>query len=173
LGSCNYDETKAKSSAIFELCKDESAVFEKLALRLSQQLKAYPDELLGVACPKNDDVTKVRAALEAVPQLSSHLLDDGDVFDVFDLDKRICICSMHDAKGLEFRAMHLPFAEHLTKMGDTQKRLAFTSVTRAKTSLTIYHVQSLPGYLEQARDKNAPAKAPPDVRALFPAGRKK
>lgn len=172
LGSCNYDETKAKSSVTFEACKNDADLFQKLAARLAQQLKAYPDELIGIACPKNDDVRKVRAAVEALPQLKRHLLDDGEVVDVFDPEKRICLCTMHDAKGLEFRAMHLAFVEHVTRMGDTQKRLCFTSVTRAKTSLSVYHVRALPGYLEQARDKNAPPKPLPSVGALFP-GKKK
>lgn len=172
IGSCNYDETKAKSSVTFESCKNDADLFQKLAARLVQQLKAYPDELVGIACPKNDDVKNVRAALEAVPQLSRHLLDDGDVANVFDPEQRICICTMHDAKGLEFRAMHLAFAEHVSRTGDTQKRLSFTSVTRAKTSLSVYHLRPLPGYLEQARDRNAPPKPPPNIGALFP-GRKK
>jgi superfamily I DNA/RNA helicase len=172
LGNCNYDETKAKSSVSFESCKDEREVFEKLAARLAQQLKAYPDELIGVACPKNDDVRTVREAIQALPQLEPHLLDEGKLVDLFDPERRICICTMHDAKGLEFRAMHLPFAEHLKKMGPNQKRLAFTSVTRAKTSLSIYHVGPLPGYLEQAREKLAPLKPPPDIGALFPGRRK-
>jgi superfamily I DNA/RNA helicase len=173
LPSCNYDETKAKSSVIFHACTDDSDVFEKLAARLTQQLKAYPDELLGIACPKNDDVMNVRGALAAVPDIAPHLLDDGKLFNADNLEQRICLCTMHDAKGLEFRAMHLPFAEHLNKMRDTQKRLAFTSVTRAKTALSIYHVQPLPGYLEQARDKSTPPRPPPNVGSLFPAGRKK
>lgn len=173
IGSCNYDETKAKSSVTFESCKDDAELFHKLAARLVQQLKAYPNELIGIACPKNDDVKKVRGALEAVPEIEPHLLDDGQLVNDFDIDERICICTMHDAKGLEFRTMHLPFAEHVTRMGDTQKRLSFTSATRAKTSLSVYHVRPLPGYLEQAREKVAPPKPPPIVGALFPGKGKK
>jgi superfamily I DNA/RNA helicase len=172
VGSCNYDETKAKSSVNFDECANESEVFRKLGARLIQQLKAYPGELLGVACPTNDDVRKIRVALGEMEQVSPHLLSDGEFRNPFDLDRRICVCTMHDAKGLEFRAMHLPFCEHLKRMGDTQKRLAFTSVTRAKTSLSIYHVDPLPGYIEQARDTLAVPKPPPSVKSLFP-GKKK
>lgn len=173
LGSCNYDETKAKSSVTFDSCQDDAELSQRLAARLVQQLKAYPDELIGIACPKNEDVRKVRSVLESLPQIEPHLLDDGELVNGFDLQERVYICTMHDAKGLEFRALHLPFAEHVNRMGDTQKRLAFTSITRAKTSLSIYHVQPLPGYFEQAREAVAPPKPPPRVGALFPGKGKK
>jgi DNA helicase IV len=173
LGTCNYDETKAKSSVTFEPCDSDTDVFKRLAARLTQQLKAYPGELLGIASPKNDDVQKIRTALSAVPEVAPYLLSDGELFSGSDVEQRICICTMHDAKGLEFRALHLPFAEHVTISREMQKRLAFTSVTRAKTSLSVYSVDALPGYFEQARDKVAAPKPPPNVSALFPAGKKK
>ena len=173
IDSCNYDETKAKSSATFETCNDQAELNEKLAARLAQQLKAYPDELLGVACPTNDDVKQVRQALEASKLVAANLLAEGELDDAFDGGKRIFICTMHEAKGLEFRALHLPYAEHLSKMRETQKRLAFTSVTRAKTSLSVYNIDALPGYFEQAREKVAPPKAPPKLSDLFHTGKKK
>jgi superfamily I DNA/RNA helicase len=172
LGSCNYDETKAKSSATFEACTNEADVISKLVSRLTQQLKAYPGELLGVACPTNQATSKVREALEKSSQLKLHLLDETVFSDPFDDGPRISISTMHDAKGLEFRAMHLPFAEQLKKLGETQKRLAFTSVTRAKTSLSVYHVEPLPGYFEQAREHISPLKPPPEISSLF-RGKKK
>lgn len=173
LGSCNYNELKAKSDVVFEACKDEAEMFRKLGARLTQQLKAYPDELLGVACPRNVDVAKVRAALESLPQIASHLLPDGEFSNSAEPDQRIYISTMHAAKGLEFRAFHLLFVENLSRMGSVQKRLAFTSVTRAKTTLSVYHVAPLPGYIEQARDRNAPPRPLPAVSSLFPTGRKK
>jgi superfamily I DNA/RNA helicase len=172
LGSCNYDETKAKSSVSHEQCTDDDDMFQKLTTRLTQQLKAYPDELIGIASPTNEDVEKIRHFLETHPHLGRYLLADGDFIDIGDSERRICLCTMHEAKGLEFRAMHLPYAEHVSKAGSTQKRLAFTSVTRAKTSLSVYHIKSLPGYWEQAREKIAPPKPPRDLAALFP-GKKK
>lgn len=168
IGTCNYDETKAPSSVTFEACEDDAELAQNLAGRLSRQLKAYPDELLGVACPRNEDVNRVRAALTANNQTQPYLLDEGELFNPLDLEQRIYVCTMHDAKGLEFRALHLAFAEHVSKMRSTQKRLAFTAVTRAKTSLTVYSTAPLPGYLEQARDQASPPKPPPKVRDLFP-----
>jgi superfamily I DNA/RNA helicase len=166
INSCNYDETKAKSSVSFETCADAADLYTKLVGRLQQQLKAYPGELLGVACPRNEEVDKLREALLA-SAISGQLLEEGELFNTLDPEQRIVVCSMHDTKGLEFRALHLAFAEFLKKMGPGQKRLAFTAVTRAKTSLSVYNVAPLPGYMEQARDKLSAPKAPPSVSGLF------
>jgi superfamily I DNA/RNA helicase len=172
LSSCNYDETKAKSGVNFEECRDEDALYESLSARLAAQLKTYPDELLGVATPKNADVQKLRSALASDPRTSQFLLPEGEFDDPFDKVRRICVCTMHDAKGLEFRCMHLALVENLKKMGSTQKRLAFTSITRSKTALSVYCVNPMPGYMEAAREAVAVPKPPPNVRSLFPAGRK-
>jgi superfamily I DNA/RNA helicase len=143
-------------------------MYDRLAKKLLQQLKAYPDELLGVACPTNSDVDNVRTALSRRPDIAPFLGDLDKMHDSEDIERRICICTIHDAKGLEFRAMHIPFAEHVNKMRAKQKKLAFTGATRAKTSLSIYHLSPLPGYLEQARETVSPRKPPPNVGDLFP-----
>jgi len=52
-------------------------------------------------------------------------------------------------------------------MRDIQKKLSFTSVTRAKTSLSVYHLAPLPGYFEQGRDKVSPPRAPPRSATYF------
>lgn len=168
IGTCNYDETKAKSSVTFERCSDDADLFRKLTLRLSQQLKAYPDELLGVICPRRSEVDKVRANLCGDSEMAPYILDEGALVDIGNSLRRIYVCTMHDAKGLEFRALHIAFAEHTSKMREHQKRLVFTGITRAKTSLSVYHISPLPGYFEQAHEAVTPPKAPPAVHELFP-----
>jgi superfamily I DNA and RNA helicase len=66
----------------------------------------------------------------------------------FDAEKRVVITTIHGAKGLEFRALHLLAMDNITKF-KTQKNMAFTAVSRAKTSLTIYSGKELPGYLQK------------------------
>jgi len=172
LPSCNYDETNARSGVNFEQCKDVDALINSLGSRLAVQLKTYPDELLGVAAPKNDDVRYIRAALENLPHVGPFLLGDGELSNPHKQNQRIFLCTMHDSKGLEFRCMHIAFAEHLKAMGDTQKRLAFTSASRAKTALSVYQIAQMPGYMEAAREAVSTPKPAPDIRSLFPAGRK-
>lgn len=59
------------------------------------------------------------------------------------------VTTIISAKGLEFRAVHLLGMDMISRFRDVQKNLAFTGVTRAKTSLRIYYNKSIPGYLEK------------------------
>lgn len=74
--------------------------------------------------------------------------DDG--YQPIQADKPIWLSTVHSAKGLEFRALHFAGSEFVTHFRGEQKRLAYTGVTRAKTSLVIYHDNSLPGYFDAA-----------------------
>jgi superfamily I DNA and RNA helicase len=79
----------------------------------------------------------------------------------------ICVCSLHAAKGLEFRTVHLVGGEGFPSFRDRQKRMSYTAITRAKTSLNLYSVNPLPGYLEQAVYDANPEPGPPDLDAVF------
>lgn len=165
LPSCNYKEHLAPSDAKFVECRTGEEQANEIIQRLTQQIKTYPDELLGVACPTRDDTAKIRAALAQSP-LADYLLDEGDLTP--DPERRIHICNVYQAKGLEYRALHLAFMEHITTGRAAQKRIAFTALTRAKTSLTVYFTSSIPGYLSQARDAvESKPKKPVDLNDLF------
>ena len=132
---------------------------DELLARLDTQLKAYPGEFIGVACPRGEDLTVVIDRLRHSPfasQLIVQTSDDG--YEAFDPQRSICVCRLHSAKGLEFRAFHILAAEGLKKF-PMQRELTFMGVTRAKTSLCIYYSGDLPSYLEGALSKlngNAP-----------------
>jgi DNA helicase IV len=132
---------------------------DELLTRLDTQLKAYPGEFIGVACPRSEDLTLVIDRLRHSPfasQLIVQTSDDG--YEAFDQKRSICVCRLHSAKGLEFRAFHILAAEGLKKF-PMQRELTFMGVTRAKTSLCIYYSGDLPSYLEGALSKlntNAP-----------------
>jgi superfamily I DNA/RNA helicase len=87
-------------------------------------------------------------------------------YEIFDPQKSICACKLHSAKGLEFRALNILAAEGLKKF-PMQRELAFMGVTRAKTSLCIYHCADLPSYLEEALSKLIPAAAVVGIDALL------
>jgi superfamily I DNA/RNA helicase len=73
----------------------------------------------------------------------------------------IVLLTAHSAKGLEFRCVHLPFADGV-KSFELQRKLAYTMVTRAKTDLSIYYRPGkLPGYWEQAIADALTDQAPP------------
>lgn len=157
LETSRYPEAKLEStvdplpfSTLDEQC-------DELVARLDSQIKAYPGELIGVSCPLGEDLTRVVERLRNssfAGRLIVQTSEDG--YEAFDSGKSICACKLHSAKGLEFRAFHILAAERLKRF-PMQRELAFMGVTRAKTSLCIYHTADLPSYLEGALSKLGPA----------------
>jgi superfamily I DNA/RNA helicase len=159
LETSKYPEAKMVSSVeIIPPCSLADQCTE-LMTRLDSQIKAYPGELIGIACPRGEDLGEVVDILRASPfagQLIVQTSEDGYV--PFDTTKSICASKLHSAKGLEFRAFHILATEGLKKL-PMQRELAFMGVTRAKTSLCIYHSEDLPSYLEEALSKLKPTTA--------------
>jgi hypothetical protein len=58
--------------------------------------------------------------------------------------------------------------QHLHKLGENQKRIAYTAITRAKTTVSIYFTGKIPGYLEEAQVAIEPPKPKPALKDLFP-----
>jgi len=162
----NYDEL-SKPSTVTCYCGDLEEQAQQIIDSLDLQLKAYPDELLGVICPRHEELEAIwehiqGSHLEPISILQS--FKEGYV--PFEPHTRICVSTLHSAKGLEFRTLHLAACDLIKKFA-TQRNMAFTAVTRAKTSLSIYHSENLPGYLESALASLEPAQDPPDVEDLF------
>ncbi|WP_073564663.1 ATP-binding domain-containing protein [Archangium sp. Cb G35] len=168
LPTSNYKESKAKSDVKFVPCDAEDHQADEVIKRLEIQVRTYPGELLGVISPRNEDAARIRAAI-AASSLAPNLIDEGGL--ASDDDKTIHVCNMFDAKGLEYRAVHITHGHNVHRLKEKQKRTVYTSVTRAKTSLTVYYIKRIPAYLEEARDEAGP-KMRADARSLFP-GRKK
>jgi hypothetical protein len=59
--------------------------------------------------------------------------------------------------------------QHLHKLRENQKRIAYTAMTRAKTTLSIYFTGKIPGYLEQAQVAVEAPKPKPQLEDLFPS----
>ena len=132
----------------------------EIAKALRTQLRAFPNELLAVVCPLNQHVKEVLANLQGEADLAPRLCKIDDDDDAFDSTKPICVCTVHGAKGLEVRALHFAAAEHVKK-APHQRNLGFTAVTRAKTSIAIYHDGDLKGWFESAVAGLHPPKGPP------------
>jgi hypothetical protein len=116
---------------------------------ISTQLRAYPDGIIGILCPRHKELDSVWSTLTNSPlsddvQLQKH----ANGYEPFDSDRRVIVTTTHGAKGLEFRALHLMGMDKVVKFRANQRNITYTAVTRAKTSLTIYHDGALPGYLE-------------------------
>lgn len=123
------------------------------AERLVAQLKAYPNQLLGVLVPRrNHELPEVWEMLQEYPALSGKITNTHKDFDP---SLPIWVCSSHSAKGTEFRAVHLLAADTIAKFNAHARRLAFTAVTRAKTVLIVYHEKALlPFFASALAEKN-------------------
>jgi superfamily I DNA/RNA helicase len=162
--TCNY--TGPQSKVHFNRCADDEEQVRRIIESLKVQLTAYPDELLGVAAPRKRDRDFLRARLEAsplAPFLLPHRKSGSD-----DSKQQIYVAHLTEIKGLEFRTIHLALMQHLHKLGANQKRIAYTAITRAKTTVSIYFTDTIPGYLEQAQVAVEPPKPKPPLADLFP-----
>jgi len=135
---------------------------------IETQLRAYPDGIIGLLCPRHAELDAVIDRLE-----KSQLAGDIQVqrrtegYVAFAPERRVIVTTLHSAKGLEFRALHLLGMDMVRNFQAAQKRMSFTGVTRAKTSLSIYHQSSLPGHLERGLAAISPETGPPDLNDLF------
>lgn len=168
VATCNYRPGGGQPTV--EIVRGSlSSQCSKMMELLKVQLRAYPDELLGVICPKRSDLDAVAAKLDEDWSLAARYSHVDEEFGAFDPDRPICLCTGHGAKGLEFRAVHLLAADTLMKF-KLQRNLGYTAATRAKTSLTIYHEGVLPGWLQSAIARSRGRVAAPPLGAPFGKG---
>lgn len=159
--TCNYDESVRPSRVTIHGQVSPETQAQLIIEDLRVQLKAYPGELLGVACPLREQVGPIWDAISASSELAPFAVcqtnEEGYV--AFQPHTCISVSTIHSAKGLEFRTLHIPGAEGIKKHGPVQRNVAYTAVTRAKTSLSIYHEANLPPFLEAAvAQVSGPAK---------------
>ncbi|MEK7992988.1 MAG: ATP-binding domain-containing protein [Planctomycetota bacterium] len=162
-----YDEEKRPSTVDSDKCSSLDEAAGLVLERLKIQLEAYPDELLGVVAPRREDAECIGQKLLASEIGTSCVVQSDTDYISFGANTSVCVCSLHAAKGLEFRTVHLVGAEGFPAFRDKQKRMAYTAITRAKTSLNLYSVDPLPGYLAQAVYDANPQPDPPDLDAVF------
>lgn len=144
----NYKEADYPSTFLSKgnLSLDEQIA--AMAIQIKAQRFAYPDELIGVLCPRNEELNAIFSGLTDAGLGAS--ITRANESSGFDPTCPIWLSTLTAAKGLEFRAVHIGGLDFLFRMGDVQKRLIYTGVTRAKTALTLYWQKSIPGYLQSA-----------------------
>jgi superfamily I DNA/RNA helicase len=166
LPTANYDEnarpSKVEPWPLASLEEQITKALEQLAL----QMKAYPGEMLAIVTPLVDSLEKVWQAVKTSPLKAHSFCLSGPDQDNFDTKKQICVCTLHAAKGLEFRAVHIVGADQIKRFPN-QRNLAYMAVTRAKTSLSIYYSGSLPSFLDGAIEGIQPPSKLPQVKDVF------
>jgi len=148
--SSQYDE-EAKPSTVDKIkCGTFEEECDNIIKSLRVQVRAYPDEMLGVICPTNKGLERIWGQISRSDLAEYSVKQSSQVgYEGFTQKTRICCSTIHSAKGLEFRTLHMPCIEDISKL-DLEINICFTAITRAKTSLTMYHVAPIPGYLERA-----------------------
>lgn len=163
----NYNEEINPSAVNLFKCKDINDQCDKIYNRLKTQIKAYPNEFIAILCPLRKDVRTIGdyfVNTDLSSKITFHLSDERRPPLV--KEKPIVICTIHSAKGLEFRALHLASFEYIKKFRK-QRFLAYMATTRVKTSLSVYYTEDLPGYFEQADAKMKRPPKMPDLNEVF------
>ena len=167
LPTCNYNEPLRPSSVELIHCQTFAEQTPKIIEKVRVQLKAYPDELLGILCPKNKELDRVFGRYLQTDLAPLCMKQGGGDHSAFDDTKTIHVGNLRSREeGVEFRTVHLAYAESL-KDFSYGRNIAFTAVTRAKTSLSIYHIGPIPGYLRQAFTELQPLPKLPTVKDLL------
>lgn len=168
--TCNYNEPDNPSEVT---CQRYSTIDDQLSemiKRIKTQLKAFPDELIGVIAPKPVHLEPLWQALSQSSFASVCAQQRQGEYVPFEFGKRVYLATIHSSKGCEFRCVHIPIAEGIAKI-PMPRNSAFTAVTRAQTSLSLYHTDDLPGYLEEAVDHIVnPGRRAPTIDDVFRGG---
>lgn len=152
--TAHYNEEQMPSSVSKFVCADFPEQVKRIIEEVGVQLRAYPDELIGILFPKNSEVDAFCTTVKAHPEIAKVLYRVKDEEGVWSDATRLVASTIHSAKGLEFRAVHVGCCESIRATGqEKQKNLAFTAVTRAKTSLRLYWTGRVPPYLTDALQK--------------------
>ena len=156
---CNYDEAGRPSSVIAINCADEDAQFKRCIEEIKRQIRYIVDEPILVLSHRGETRDQIWAMIEADPDISSKaMLQSSEGYEPFGPDSLIRVMTVASAKGSEARAVHILKAD---KFDTGLRELAFTAVTRAKTEVTIYHCNALPGHLQP------PASDLPELEDIF------
>lgn len=170
--TCQYDERARPATVevvIADSMEDQAvAIVEKVRI----QLKAYPEELIGVIAPRNEDAMFLWQQLGGSDIASEVQYLKGESGIEFGGGTRVCVGTVNAAKGLEFRAVHLAAADKF-RAAPLQRERFFTAVTRAKTSLSIYHSLEPIGFIEEALGSLSAPPNLPELDSLFVAEKKK
>jgi DNA helicase IV len=166
---CNYDEAARPSSVELVEVADFGAQIEKALSFLPSQLEAYPEELIGIMCPTTEKTLGIWDRIRSSEFGKIAVIQGGGENAPFRPETRLCVSTLHSAKGLEFRAAHVLGCEFL-EASPYSLNLTYTAVTRTKTSLRMYYSQQVPGFLEQAFADLQLEHDTPDLDDIF--GRK-
>lgn len=164
--SSNYDERGRPSAVLAHRCDSLEEEIEQVLAKLDDQLRAYPEELVGIISPSKEATAEVWRSISSSKYLDIASYQGEGQNISFAPGIQICVSTLHMAKGLEYRALHVVSCENFRRR-PLPRSLAFTAVTRAKTSLDLYYSGDLMGFLEEAVSVLEPPSALPNLKDVF------
>ncbi len=167
VSTSNYDENTTPSTVEVVRTNTVEEQCDIIFKRIKIQLKAYPNEYIGIITPRNEELSRLSQFFMQTDLYSDDLLqvrEEG--YASLEHSKPVILTTLHSAKGLEFRALHIAALDRVKRF-KKQRNMCFTAVTRAKTAICIYYVEELPGYFEQAYTNMQRPPALPKIEDLF------
>ncbi len=166
--TAKYDEKSNPSTVNKEKCQSVDEQISLILSRLNTQRLAFPEEMIGILSPSIETMHVIWDAIKLSEHSEvAHLLHSSNP-NSFPSDKQIIVSTIHTAKGLEFRALHLVGCDEIRKsFFRTNRRLTFTAVTRAKTVLSVYHSDELHGYFDAALSSLEASPEPTTIEKVF------
>lgn len=163
----NYDEAAFPSTVEVMGGLDLANQISEAIPRIKTQLQAYPGEMIGILCPRAAELGEVVDLLNQSEIAGEVQVQRSGAYNVIASERPVIVTTVQGAKGLEFRVVHMVAAEKLKKYR-TQKNLTYTAVTRAKTTLVVYHEDGLAGYFEKGLNACEIVKpVEPNLKDLF------
>lgn len=163
----NYDEASFPSTVDVLGGINLPTQIAEAIRRIKVQIQAYPGEMIGILCPRAAELSDV-VDLLVKSEIAGYIqVQRAGAYEAIVPDRPVLVTTVQGAKGLEFRAVHMVAAEKL-KRYQTQRNLTYTAVTRAKTTLVVYHDDGLAGYFEKGLNACQIAKpVEPNIKDLF------
>ena len=165
-----YDEERLPSRVHLREYDDLEAQVQAVAAELLDQLRSYPNELLGVMVPLNVDLKDVINLLRENDEVEPYcqFQTSAEFYSPLDEDKPIVVSTINAAKGVEYRAAHILGLDGIRRFPAAKRHnLAYTAVTRAKTTLHGYYSGNLLPWLQSAFLKGQEPADEPTLDDLF------
>ncbi len=148
-GASYYDE-KELPSEVRVHTGDQAAQLKQLAETLKLQIKTFPGQWFGVLAAKWATLEAAETYFDANGLEGLYKVQRGDEDRAYDPECPICIMTIQSAKGGEFRGVHLLSADIFPYF---TREKAYTAITRAKTTLDVYHESNMAAPLQSALAK--------------------
>jgi len=147
----NYNpKEQGVSSAKMHVCANRDVQFSTMLDLIRIQLDAFKDDTIGIFCGTRDTLAEIRERFNGTDLADSIAVHGVDEDSSFMGGRPIHALTIHGAKGTEFRAVHMYGVEDLANFPLNRRRLGFTAITRAKTSLNAYRIGETNKPLENA-----------------------